>query len=80
MAGANLTISAPRGVGSIYFSYVFGSRSDQAVVIVLFNYVSSPAHHPGYGEYGCVEILWDLKCLVDGRRVEVHIGVELLFG
>src|ERR1017187_2889934 len=63
---------------SVGVALVFGARTDQTVVAVLLQHVRSPAGHAADGENRRVEIDRNAQRIICGRRVEVHVRVQLL--
>src|ERR1039457_1602498 len=57
---------------------VFGPRTDETVIAVLFQHVRGPTRHPADRENGSVEIDGNAQRIVRGGRVEVHIRIQLL--
>src|SRR6267378_5004996 len=57
---------------------IIGARTDQPVIVELFDDVSGPSSNPRDREDGREEVHVDAKRVVGGSRIEVHIGVEFL--
>ena len=57
---------------------VVGAWADEAVIVVLFNDVGSPAGDAADGEDGSEEVDVDAEGGVGRGGVEVDVGVELL--
>src|SRR6266496_898316 len=80
----NATWSLPRPlvdgdvVVGIFRAQILGARADQAVIVQLFDDVSSPTTHPRNGEDGCKQVYVDPQRVISGGRVKIDIGVQLL--
>src|SRR4029450_6188176 len=57
---------------------VVGARADETVVVVLLEEIGRPAHDARGGDDRGEEIHGDADRVEDWRRVEIHIGDELL--
>src|SRR5262245_24200914 len=67
-----------RYVRYIVFADVDLLRSENAVVLKLFQPVSQPAGDAGDGEDRREQVPWDAERLVDDAREEIDIGVDTL--
>src|ERR1700675_2286251 len=65
--------------GGVLGSDVVGTRADEPVVVQLLDDVRRPARDARHGEDGREQVHVDAQRGVGGSRVEVHVGVELLF-
>src|SRR5678815_273805 len=58
---------------------VVRTRAEQAVIGVLLENMRGPAGHSADGKDRRIQIDWDAESVVGRRRVEIHVGIQLLF-
>src|ERR1700722_12244159 len=60
-------------------SLILSARTDQTVIVKLFDDVGGPSADAGDGEYWGEHIFVDAQDVVGGSGVEIHVGIQLLF-
>src|SRR6266700_3139854 len=59
-------------------TYVLGTRSNQAVISILFQHMSSPSSYTATRENGRIEINRNAHHVVDRSRIKVDVRIQTL--